>query len=301
MRKIKMMLFCLLILITTVKATPPVTVVTTGDSITNGYTWRLDNSLNDMLWSNTIVNVAEGGLQSIHYVGELPLLPGYPLRDFTTEVLAADPDVICFMLGTNDSYGDSGAVSQFEGYKTRLISVFDQFETSGKKVIISTLIPMLRIDPSASEANWRINEWYNPWLISTSNEYGFYLLDMNTIIQEQDNWESLYREGDWVHLSTEGQIWMADQFAIAIVDVMLLEGDANRDGVVSAGDYTAVQAKFGNFGEPGLLGDANRDGIVSAGDYASIQANFGNTEAIPEPMTLLLLSAGFITVLVRKK
>jgi hypothetical protein len=136
------------------------------------------------------------------------------------------------MLGTNDSYGDSTATLRFESYKTRLISVFDHFEASGKKVIISTLIPMLRIDPSASEANWRINEWYNPWLISTANEYGFYLLDMNMIIQEQDNWESLYREGDDAHMKDpDGMFWMADQFAMAIVDVMLLEGDADRDGL----------------------------------------------------------------------
>jgi hypothetical protein len=58
----------------------------------------------------------------------------------------------------------------------------------------------------------------------------------------------------------------------------ILIGDANYDGVVSAGDYAAVQANFGNTGPIGsvLFGDANRDGVVSAGDYATVQANFGN-------------------------
>ena len=55
-----------------------------------------------------------------------------------------------------------------------------------------------------------------------------------------------------------------------------LLGDANIDGVVSAGDYSSVQANFGSTGPAGggLMGDANHDGVVSAGDYASVQAKF---------------------------
>ena len=65
-----------------------------------------------------------------------------------------------------------------------------------------------------------------------------------------------------------------------------MPGDANRDGVVSAGDYASVQANFGNTGEPGtgILGDANNDGLVSSGDYASIQHWI-----TPEPAMLWVL------------
>ena len=65
----------------------------------------------------------------------------------------------------------------------------------------------------------------------------------------------------------------------------LVYGDANRDGVISATDYAAVQANFGNLGEEGLLGDANGDGVVSAGDFSSIQLNFlhESTPATPTP------------------
>ena len=86
-----------------------------------------------------------------------------------------------------------------------------------------------------------------------------------------------------------------------------LPGDANKDGVVSAGDYASVQAAFGNTGaaDGSLVGDANGDGVVSAGDYASVQANFGNTtppvEAVPEPATIFLLALGGVAVLRRKK
>ncbi len=84
---------------------------------------------------------------------------------------------------------------------------------------------------------------------------------------------------------------------------VLLEGDANRDGVVSAGDYASVQSNFGNTGEAGLLGDANLDGVVSAGDYASVQANFGNVAAaiVPEPASMCLLSLGGLVALIRRR
>ncbi len=79
-----------------------------------------------------------------------------------------------------------------------------------------------------------------------------------------------------------------------------LLGDANHDGVVSAGDYASVQANFGSTGDPGIPGDANGDGVVSAGDYASVQANFGNvagsSEAVPEPVTLSTLVLGGIVM-----
>ena len=92
----------------------------------------------------------------------------------------------------------------------------------------------------------------------------------------------------------------------AVPSPALLEGDANRDGVVSAGDYASVQSNFGNTGEPGILGDANIDGVVSAGDYASVQANFGNTIStsiapVPEPASMILLAISGIGAFFRRK
>ena len=85
----------------------------------------------------------------------------------------------------------------------------------------------------------------------------------------------------------------------------LLEGDANRDSLVSADDYASVQVHFGDTGSPGLLGDANIDGVVSADDYASVQSNFGATAGmggdipVPEPATLSLLVVGGL-ILIRR-
>ncbi len=94
-------------------------------------------------------------------------------------------------------------------------------------------------------------------------------------------------------------------FYYATADVELLAGDANRDGVVSAGDYASVQANFGNLGPAGIPGDANGDGVVSAGDYAAVQANFGHVAGsstnIPEPTTIMLLSMGCIAIVRHRK
>jgi hypothetical protein len=85
----------------------------------------------------------------------------------------------------------------------------------------------------------------------------------------------------------------------------LLEGDANRDGVVSAGDYASVQSNFGHTGDRGIPGDANGDGVVSAGDYASVQANFGSVAPsltpVPEPASMCILSLGLVALIKRRK
>ena len=198
-------------------------LVATGDSITNGYSpGRLAESCGRECLDVDIVQIATGGLTAQQYVGEAINPYDGVLRDYAAEVIAELPDVICFMLGTNDAYKDDGADARFAAYKTQLTSVFDRFAMSvnangdASRVIVSTLIPILV--SGKEEANARIDDWYNPWLRSAALDHGFQLLDLNTEIQEIEDWQSLYSDG--IHLwanSGEGYVWMGDEVATAVV------------------------------------------------------------------------------------
>ena len=122
-----------------------------------------------------------------------------------------------------------------------------------------------------------------------------YLDGSDTILRLVDGETSVPLDSFNYELTGETINCLAGDLIVSESTVTLLPGDANRDGVVSAGDYASVQSNFGNTGEPGIPGDANCDGVVSAGDYASVQSNFGNTapaQAVPEPVTLCVLVVG---------
>ncbi len=118
------------------------------------------------------------------------------------------------------------------------------------------------------------------------------------------HWADLDMDEGQIRLMTNG---IGEYDNLTITELLVqLPGDADGDGLVSADDFASVQGNFGDTGLGGILGDANGDGVVSADDYGSVQLNFGNTLGmsgvpVPEPATLLLLSAAGVMMLRRRR
>lgn len=87
------------------------------------------------------------------------------------------------------------------------------------------------------------------------------------------------------------------------LEVVLLTGDGNADGIVNAADYTVWANGFA-VGNKVTEGDYSFDGLVNAGDYTVWANHFGDSIAVapsagtaasvPEPSGLLLLVIGMV-------
>ena len=82
----------------------------------------------------------------------------------------------------------------------------------------------------------------------------------------------------------------------AVIADGLAKGDANRDWMVSFGDYTALLTNYGGAGGWNE-GDSNSDGQVSFGDYTALLTAYGTSQTppamvsmapVPEPATVCL-------------
>jgi hypothetical protein len=83
----------------------------------------------------------------------------------------------------------------------------------------------------------------------------------------------------------------------------LRPGDANRDGVVAAADFSILSGNFGGAPPKGWdTGDFNDSGTVDAADFSILSGNFGQpappapVSAIPEPSSALLLSIALLSL-----
>jgi hypothetical protein len=96
-------------------------------------------------------------------------------------------------------------------------------------------------------------------------------------------------------------ILLIDNLRFGQISPALLPGDANGDGFVDAGDYTAWADHFFQIGRSFDQGDFSADGIVDGADYTLWADNFAEkpfaatlllSTATPEPSTLLLAVVG---------
>ncbi len=205
-------------------------VVAIGDSITTGYSpTRLQNKFNGSGFDANVFTVASGGCDSNRYTGKMLDPSTNTLRNYADEVLALDPDVIIFLLGTNDAIDYKDDPNAFFGYSQNMSSVFDKFGTAKNShgesplIIISSLLPVLSDDTESAAhiANKQINDSFNPWLIQQTQNRGFLLKDMNTLIQQQGNWQDYYNDG--IHLwanDAAGYEWMAEEFRDTVISAV---------------------------------------------------------------------------------
>lgn len=84
--------------------------------------------------------------------------------------------------------------------------------------------------------------------------------------------------------------------------VSSLLGDANKDGVVDAADFTAVELYLGDLGptDGTLLGDADHNGRVDGNDWIIVEQQFGSVIHNPEPLSVILLSVGSFVLIFRR-
>ena len=206
-------------------------VVATGDSITGGYSpVFLQQSLDESGFDAEVFNVASGGCNADRYVGNTIDPRTLTFVDYGQEVISLDPDVIIFMLGTNDASQCINNPQSVDPYKALLGGaggVFDQFQTAvnsrgiRSKVILSTLIPVIEDSDHTIAMNDIIENTFNPWLIEQGIKYGFELVDSHALIQEQANWQDFY--SDSVHLwanGAEGYQWMAENFGSTVISAV---------------------------------------------------------------------------------
>ena len=97
---------------------------------------------------------------------------------------------------------------------------------------------------------------------------------------------------------------MASNFAIGWDSQVLLNGDANRDGAITGGDYTIWADHFGATVTPFTNGDFNGDGHVTGTDYTIWADNFNPAHSaslpslvsIPEPSSLVIAASALLTL-----
>lgn len=226
---------CLCALAVSVCASPvladTVRVAATGDSQTNGYAPRLSAALDQIGTGNSVTKIASGGATAAVYTGQTVDLNASPpqAHNFAQEALASDPDVIVFMLGTNDALRDG-----VDAYKTSIAQVFDEFSAArnsrGRRpaVVIATEVPILDKPDDARYAAAEalmVND-LNPWLRSEALKHGFTFLNLHRLIQREPDWQSWYSDDavnpGYVHLwaTVDGQrpgyTWMANTIALGI-------------------------------------------------------------------------------------
>jgi lysophospholipase L1-like esterase len=215
---------CVFVLLVSSAATgASLEIVATGDSITwSYYLYFPQQFAGTALAQNTTLDfkeVAAGGLNASSYSG---VIGGVPTsHSYAQEVVDLHPDVILFLLGANDACDDQLAEANFATYKQIIPQVFELWKDV-PQVIVSTILPM--VGSQWNNANQRISDWYNPFLVEQARKYGFTIWDNHDLIQQQNDWQSFFWI-DGLHPygithDDSGSKWLAGSFRDAVVSTV---------------------------------------------------------------------------------
>jgi lysophospholipase L1-like esterase len=262
-----------------------ITIVSTGDSMTVQYSEFAPSALasfgNNFVYPNPVYgaggsDTARGGMASWNYTGLNPF-PNDVARDYSQNVVNAQPDVILFLLSINDAGPSANAEYHFNSeYKPVIEASFARFKNTGARLVISSIFPTKYYEG----VNDRIENMYNAWLKSEAVLYGAVYLDTYSSMRQFPNWGDVLLGSDGIHLSyPNGSQWFARQMAQAAA--MCVQND-----------MTLAQDTISTH-EIAVGGTVNVLGAVTVRSIAANALNIGSTgtQSVPEPSAAWLLAA----------
>ena len=237
---------------------------------------------------------------------------------FQVDVLNRDPDTVVMQFGINDCRildGNTTPRVSLANYKSNMTTMTQQLKAAGKKVVLMTPNPLYwseRIHDlwnySAEEvaASDPVNEYAEAVRqIAAAEEVP--LVDIYNLFKQQADYQSLLI--DDIHPNDAGHRLVAN----ALLDTLVIPGDANNDGKVDGSDVTILagnwQAGVGNPNPQAItwgMGDFNHDGQVDGSDVTILAGNWqagvaAAASAVPEPSLMVLLLTAAITLSVVRR
>lgn len=214
------------------------TAAVTGDSQADSYAYLMPQEMMRVGLPPLYFRVTSGGATSSIYLGQETDTHATPPRahNFGADAIAGGADVVLVTLGDNEAFRN-----QFEQYESNMIEIVSQLMQvlPPERIVLSTNIPILDNPdkPYYAEAGARLRDQFNPFVRELAAATGASLVDLETTIQQQPDWQSWYSEDivhpGFIHLwARQGQDFpglrfVASQFSEKVASLFAAEQNTN--------------------------------------------------------------------------